>query len=109
MKMLKKMEELPEWLVTTFSIFFVILFLIFPTIDTFQEYRENLKPLVEIAAIIVAGLWSYRLFIKKREDYTYAELERNITHWNLDNETVYLSVFIKLKNAGNVLLKLNSG
>lgn len=88
--------------------FFVIFFDIsFPSFDTIKDFGEGIKPFIEVVAIIVAGLWSYRLFIKNRTEYPYAELAHNISHVNLDNKHIYLCVLVTLKNAGNVLLELD--
>lgn len=80
----------------------------FPTICNIKVFGESISPIVEIVAIIVAGLWSYRLFIKNRTEYPFAEQEHKISHWNLENDTLYLSVIVSLKNSGNVLLELDS-
>ncbi|MBT4643000.1 MAG: hypothetical protein HOC09_29685 [Deltaproteobacteria bacterium] len=80
-----------------------------PSIDDIKEIGESFKPLVEITAIVLAGLWSYRLFIKNRTEYPFAELSHSITHVNLGDGHNYLALTITMKNSGNVLLELLSG
>jgi hypothetical protein len=80
-----------------------------PTIETIQSTSETLRIYVEIIAIIIAGLWSFRLFIKNREDYPVAEVNHAISHWNLGNNHVYLSLLVTIKNCGKVLIQLDSG
>lgn len=80
-----------------------------PTLTTIKEIGESFKPIVEIVAIVIAGLWAYRIFIKNRVEYPFGEIKHNISHWHLEENKVYLSVIVTIKNAGNVLLEIESG
>jgi len=86
-----------------------MLILLPTTLSIIKELGESLKPSVEIIAIIIAGIWSYKLFLKNRVDYPYPTVRHDITHWCLPNNKLYLSVIVTVTNAGNVLLPLESG
>lgn len=79
-----------------------------PTLANLKDAGESLKPIVEIVAIIIAGLWSYRLFIKNRVDYPSAEIKHTISHYCVKDSNFYLSVIVTIKNAGTVLMELDS-
>lgn len=81
----------------------------FPTLTWIKNFGESLKPIFEIAAIIIAGIWSYHLFVKKRVDYPFPETNHTITHRNLENGKLFLCLIVTIKNAGNVLLELKTG
>ena len=57
-------------LLIAFLIFFFDISL--PSFESIKGFGEGVKPFIEVVAIIVAGLWSYRLFIKNRTEYPYA-------------------------------------
>jgi hypothetical protein len=78
------------------------------TPSQFKDWVAVFKAVVEIIAIVMAGLWTYRLFIKNRVEYPYPQIKHTITHWPLANDKIYLSVIVNITNAGNVLLPLVS-
>ncbi len=96
-------------IIFSISIFLFITDSQLPTLSNIKEIGESFKPIVEIIAIIIAGLWSYRIFIKNRVEYPFGEIKHNISHWNLGEGKFYLSVIVTVKNAGNVLIVLESG
>lgn len=76
---------------------------------SFKDWVEIFKAFVESVGIIIAGWWTYHLFVKNRMEYPYPKIEHNITHWPLGDGKVYLSVIVTVTNVGNVLLTLKSG
>ena len=78
------------------------------TLGSIKVIGESIQPWVQIGAIIVAGVWSYFLFIRNRVDYPIAKIDQTITHADIDADHVCVSVFISLSNCGKVLLKLDS-
>lgn len=91
------------------TIFFHFVQFTLPTIETTKTFGETLKVYVEIFAVIIAGIWSYRLFIKNRVDYPLTEVNHVITHWNLGDNFVCMSLIVTIKNCGKVLVELESG
>lgn len=68
---------------------------------------EALQSVVETMAIVVAGVWAYDRFIKNREDYPYPKIEQRCDHHVLDDNLIYLSVFVIVTNQGKTKLDLN--
>jgi len=68
-----------------------------------------IQSLITAAAIIVGGIWSYLLFVRKRQKYPRAKLEHRIVHWAVDKDTVLVSIDIIIFNTSDVLLSLVSG
>lgn len=80
-----------------------------PTFSDFKEIGESIKVNVEWVAIIVGGLWAYRLFVKNRKEFPYATIEHNIEYWYLEDGKIYLTMIVTVKNSGEVRLPLTSG
>ncbi len=74
------------------------------TLDIIKKFGDSLKPLVEIIAIITAGIWTYVLFVKNRIDYPLVRISHEISFWNIDEQHICLSVFVTINNSGKVLL-----
>jgi hypothetical protein len=70
---------------------------------------DVLGTIFQIAAIVVGGIWAYRAFIKKREEFPRASVKHGISHLALDKERVLLRAEITVSNSGLVLLKMVSG
>lgn len=73
-------------------------------------WSSILQSLATTIAIFIAGFWTYRLFIQRRQRYPRAK----ITHLLLfripiGGEKVVLRVTVRIENSGEVLLKLASG
>lgn len=65
--------------------------------------------LITAIAIIVGGIWSYLLFVRKRQKYPRAKLEHHIAHWAVNSEVILVSIDITISNTSDVLLSLESG
>ncbi len=70
---------------------------------------EISKAFIEAIAIVVAGLWTYELYIKNRYDHPYPKIEHRIANYKLANGIVYLSVTIIVINEGKTKLDLGRG
>lgn len=73
-----------------------------------RHLAETLQAVLTSAAIVVGGLWSYLLFVRKRQKYPRASLAHNISHRPLGDGYVLLSVRAGITNAGEVLLSIVS-
>lgn len=80
-----------------------------PTLDDTKNYADIAKNVGEILALAIAGFWTYRLFVKNRIEYPYPEAECKIEHFLLTENRLCLCVRIRIRNTGQVLLKLDSG
>ena len=70
---------------------------------------EVIKSFLEAMAFIIAGLWTYELYIRNRYDHPYPKIQHRIEHYELGNGIVYLSVFVTLTNEGKTKLDLKDG
>lgn len=67
-----------------------------------------IQAIVTSAGIVVGGVWTYMVFVKKRQKYPRASVRHDISHRNLGGGHVLLSVRATISNAGEVLLSLES-
>ncbi|MCI4464152.1 MAG: hypothetical protein JHC30_08355, partial [Caldisericum sp.] len=73
-----------------------------------KQIAESVKPAIEIAAIIIGGVWSYLLFIKNRQSQPKAKISHLIYSERLNDKKMLLRVELKISNIGNVLLQIQS-
>ena len=59
----------------------------------------------QMAALVVAGWWTYSRFIRQRQPFPRATVELVITHRQLVAEHTFLRVVAKVNNVGNALLE----
>jgi hypothetical protein len=57
-------------------------------------------------ALLVGGLWTYLLFVRKRQKYPRARLRHRITHRDIGLDKVLLHVDVMVSNTGDVLVSL---
>lgn len=74
-----------------------------------KQIAEILESLVTIAAIIVGGVWTYWLFVKKRQKYPHAKTIHEVVHKYLPGKKLWIRVTVTITNLGDVLLSLTSG
>jgi hypothetical protein len=117
------MRNLLRFLVTTAILGVIYLILLFLDASAFSQYRflvqyqsldlpkraEVLKSFIEAMAFIIAGLWTYELYIKNRYDHPYPKIRHRIEHHKLEDGIIYLSVFVTLTNEGKTKLDLKDG
>lgn len=77
--------------------------------DAVKVRAEVLKSITEGAAIIIAGIWTYEVYIKNRYDYPYPKIQQRVKYYSLGNGYNYLSVFVTVSNEGKTKLDLSSG
>lgn len=73
-----------------------------------KEIADLIEAILTSVGIIVAGIWSYLLFIKRRQKYPRAVVEHYISHRRIDDNAILLVVDSKVTNIGDVLLSLTS-
>jgi hypothetical protein len=76
---------------------------------TFKDVIDGIEALFTIIAIIVGGVWTYMLFIKRRQQYPRADITHKIINIPLTNGKTLLRVKTIISNPGEVLLTLASG
>jgi hypothetical protein len=64
------------------------------------------KDLAEITALVVAGVWTYMLFVQGRTRFPRASITHRITHHSTDSGPTLLQVKAVIKNDGTVILRI---
>ena len=71
--------------------------------------KDSAQAMVAFAttiAIIVAGVWTYRLFIEQRTSEPRPRVTQEVTHHPLTEDTTLLHVIFRVENIGNVKMDL---
>jgi len=74
----------------------------------FETAASVAESLATVAAITIGGIWSYLLFVKKRQRFPRAKLQHKVSHRALPRGGILLSVEVTVSNSGEVLLSLIS-
>jgi hypothetical protein len=74
-----------------------------------KDITEAFKNLSEAVGIIVGGIWTWMLFVKKRLRFPRAELTHRIMHRVLADGQRLLHLDVVISNTGECLLSLISG
>lgn len=68
--------------------------------------KEIIKTLHAIVAIVIGGIWTYKIFIKERHHYAHANIELKASHIPLFDDINLLRIDIEISNTGTSLLVL---
>lgn len=80
----------------------------FRTLELSQR-TEVVGSFFEAIALIIAGLWTYELYIRNRYDHPYPKIAHQINYHRLGGGMIYLSVLITVINEGKTKLDLGKG
>jgi len=78
-------------------------------LEPLVEQHGILKDIFTVVAILVGGIWSYLLFVRKRQKFPRANISHKITHKPIDDNKVLLHLDVGISNAGDVLISIISG
>ncbi len=73
------------------------------------ELVQVIQAIATVAAIIVGGIWTYRLFVLQRLAYPHLKIEHSVSDLPLPDNRILLVVDIIHANPGNVKITLPSG
>jgi len=62
-----------------------------------------------MVAIVVAGIWTYRIFVRHRKAYPRLKLSHRTNWWDVDDKHRILRVTLDLKNESEVRVCLTKG
>lgn len=68
-----------------------------------------LADLATVVAVIVGGIWTYKLFVKRRERYPALRVEHFVNHEVFPNSGALLRLELRLINVGKTWVRLESG
>ena len=70
-----------------------------------QEIIDVIKALIESLALIIAGIWTYLLFVRQRLGLPRVNIKPTITHVRTSGEWTLIHVEVKIENIGSVVLR----
>lgn len=75
------------------------------TLENIKLIVEIVVPIIQTVGFVIAGIWTYFTFRKKREGKPKIIIEHTISHHQISvgKRTYLLSVNIKIQNTGNCL------
>jgi hypothetical protein len=76
--------------------------------DKVASLSEIVLAVAQTFAIIVGGIWTWLLFVKKRLQYPRAKVEHYITNRLITEDKALVQVTVMVSNTGDVLLTLIS-
>jgi hypothetical protein len=74
-----------------------------------KDFMSIIQAIATTIAILLGGLWSYFLFVKKRQKFPHATISHQIHYKPISNGKALLNVKTVINNSGDVLLSLESG
>lgn len=72
------------------------------------DWIDKTKAIIEAGAIVVGGIWTWMLFVKKRQRFPRAAITHAVDFRKLNDDYWLAHVTVTVKNPGEVLLKLVS-
>ena len=77
-------------------------------VERWKTVSETLQAFATTAALLIAGVWTYLLFVRQRQRFPRADLHLKITSKRLSPSHDLLHIQATMKNVGNVLISLAS-
>lgn len=78
-------------------------------IENYKNVAEIAQVIATVVAIVIGGIWTYKVFVAQRQKYPRLKVEHRISHRRLPDRKVLLTVEELLSNTGTVLLPLQVG
>jgi hypothetical protein len=75
----------------------------------YAEVAQTIQALATVAALLIGGIWTYRLFVLQRLAYPHLKIEHSVSDIPLPDNRILLVVDITHSNPGNVQIALPSG
>lgn len=74
-----------------------------------ETWVNIVASLMQVAAIIVGGIWTYRRFVRGRSDEVRAIVKNEVTQISLSKDLRYIRVVVEIRNIGTVVIKPPKG
>jgi hypothetical protein len=74
-------------------------------LDSLKTLAEAIQALVTAIGLVAAGLWTYLLFVRRRQRFPRADFHHEVTIVDLTPHHTLIHVCIVLKNVGDVLIR----
>lgn len=73
------------------------------------EVASALEASVTVIAILVGGVWTYILFVRRRQKYPRANVTLIINTWRIEGRQRLLHLGVQVENVGDTLIELKYG
>lgn len=74
-----------------------------------KDFTGAAQSIATFIAILVAGIWAYMLFVRRREKFPRAKLSHKIEFWDISDDERLIRVVLMIENTSEVLLKVKQG
>lgn len=74
-----------------------------------KDAFESLKAVATTGGIVIAGWWTWKMFISKREKFPRATVTHEVSTWKLSNSHRLVRVHLLIKNESDILLCMSKG
>ena len=78
-------------------------------VSSVREFFEVVESIVTSGALIAAGIWSYLLFVKRRQRFPRAKISHEVICRPAFGDKWLIHVVVTIDNIGEVLLELEEG
>jgi hypothetical protein len=75
-------------------------------LESQKNWFESTQAVATVVAIVLGGIWTYRLFIAQRQGFAHANFEEKISSVALTDQVRLVQVILKLENIGHSLIKV---
>jgi hypothetical protein len=76
------------------------------TWETAETIAKTLESIVTAGGIVAAGVWTYLIFVKRRQRFPRATVSHQTYHYRLTDGRTLLRVAAKVVNSGEVLVPM---
>jgi hypothetical protein len=70
------------------------------------DVSEIVRNYSTFLAIVIGGVWTYMMFISRRQKYPRAKVNHRIMHKKIDDGKTFIRVVVEMRNEGDVLICL---
>ncbi|MHC4171357.1 MAG: hypothetical protein ACYST5_00230 [Planctomycetota bacterium] len=74
---------------------------------TAKDISEIVVNVSTFIAIVIGGVWTYMMFVRRRQKYPRAKVSHRIIHKKIDNNKTLIRVDVEMCNQGDVLIRLS--
>lgn len=77
--------------------------------EPIEQLASGIESLATVAGVVVAAIWTWRVYIRNRVRYPRAEIQHQVEIIVLDSERLIVHVDVLVRNISEVLVSLVSG
>jgi hypothetical protein len=77
-------------------------------LETLESWSGIIQSITTSLGILTAGVWSYLIFVRRRERYPRAKMSHSVLRIALADDRDLVRLAVKIENTGQVLLRLET-